>query len=146
MRVTKQSEAAKAAMGQVDHTFAPWVAELGLELLETGPQRSVLHLPEAARTQLRGGPGVGVICGQAIASVADTACVYALVGANGRFRNCTTVDMSVRYIRPLTGAATITVDLESNGRKLAVCRVSLSSEGSEKTAALATATFMYLED
>jgi len=144
--VTKATEMAIAAAEQVSHTFAPWVAELGLELVETSATQARLRMPANARTQLRGGPGVGVTCGQAVAAVADTACVLALTGANGRFRNCTTVDMSVRFIRPLIGEAEVTVDLESNGRKLAVCRVALRVAGSEKTAALATATFMYLED
>lgn len=143
----EQTPAAKEAMAQVDHTFAPWVAELGLTLLETGPKGARLVLPESTALQLRGGPGVGVICGQAAAAVADTACVYALTGANGRFRNCTTTDMSVRFARPLPGGdVDVRVDLESNGRKLAVCRVTLCAAGSEKTAVLATATFMYLED
>ncbi|MDJ0824035.1 MAG: PaaI family thioesterase [Rhodobacter sp.] len=135
------------AAALVAKTFAPWVAEIGLCLVEATPKRSRLHLPRNDRLLLRGGPGIGVLCGQAIAAVADTACVLALTGANGRFRNCTTVDMSVRFIRPLADAATdVTVDIESNGRKLAVCRVTLAAEGSTKTAALATATFMYLED
>ncbi len=137
---------AARAMAAVAHTFAPWVADLGLELVKTGPRQSRLRLPPNERLGLRGGPGAGVTCGQAIAAVADTACVLALTGANGRFRNCTTVDMSVRFIRPLSGEAEVTVDLESNGRKLAVCRVALRARGSDKTAALATATFMYLED
>ncbi len=141
-----QSTAAKTAHDQVDYTFAPWVAELGLTLVETSARQARLYLPADERVALRGGPGVGVTCGQALAAVADTACVYALTGANGRFRNCTTVDMSVRFIRPLTGAADVAVDLESNGRKLAVCRVTIRPEGSDKTAALATATFMYLEE
>ena len=143
----EQSAAAKAAMKQVDYTFAPWVADLGLRLMETGPKHALLRLPNNAAIQLRGGPGAGVVCGQAVAAVADTACVFALTGANGRFRNCTTTDMSVRFARPLPGGEVdVRVDLESNGRKLAVCRVTLTAAGSEKTAALATATFMYLED
>lgn len=144
--MTDASPEAIEAVSQVSHTFAPWVAELGLALVETSATQAVLRLPANARFELRGGPGAGVTCGQTIAAVADTACVLALTGANGRFRNCTTVDMSVRFIRPLIGDADVVVDLESNGRKLAVCRVSLRAAGSEKTAALATATFLYLED
>ena len=145
--MTTQTPEAIQAMRQVDDTFAPWVAELGLTLVETSKTQARLVLPNSEKLQLRGGPGAGVICGQAIASVADTACVFALTGANGRFRNCTTTDMSVRFVRPLMGGdVDVTVDLESNGRKLAVCRVTLCAAGSEKTAALATATFMYLEE
>ena len=97
----EQSDAAKVAMEQVDYTFAPWVAELGITLLDTAPTHAILRVPSHKATQLRGGPGAGVICGQAVAAIADTACVYALTGANGRFRNCTTTDMSVRFARPL---------------------------------------------
>ena len=136
----------ESAQALVAETFAPWVEALGLSLIAAGPDQARLRLPAAEALQLKGGPGVGVLCGQAIAAVADTACVLALTGANGRFRNCTTVDMSVRFIRPVVkSAAEVTVDIESNGRKLAVCRVTIRAEGSEKTAALATATFMYLE-
>ena len=145
--MTEQSLAAKEAMAQVDHTFAPWVADLGLTLLECSRAQAKLRLPENKALELRDGPGVGIICGQAMAAIADTACVYALTGANGRFRNCTTTDMSVRFARPLPGGdVDVRVDLESNGRKLAVCRVTLMAASSPKTAALATATFMYLED
>ncbi len=134
------------ARALVADTFAPWVERMGLELVEADATRAVLRLPVQAELQLRGGPGKGVLCGQAIAGVADTSCVLALAAANGRFRNCTTVDMSVRFIRPVPpGDADVIVDLESNGRTLAVCRVTIRAAGSEKTAALATATFMYLE-
>lgn len=135
------------AAALLDEVFAPWVAEMGLELVEGGPARAVLRLPRSERLQLKGGPGTGVLCGQAVAAVADTSCVLALSAANGRFRSCTTVDMSVRFIRPVPdGAADVVVDIESNGRTLAVCRVAVRAEGSAKTAALATATFMYLEE
>ena len=141
------SEAAAQATEQVADSFAPWVASLGLVMTDVTERQAKLVLPVNEAIQLRGGPGKGVICGQAIAAVADTACVLSLTGANGRFRNCTTTDMSVRFARPLMGGdVDVTVDLESNGRKLAVCRVTLRAAGSEKTAALATATFMYLED
>lgn len=143
----EQTEAAKAAHSHVDATFAPWVAELSLTLIDTGPKQARLVLPKAHRIELRGGPGAGLICGQAAAAVADTACVYALTGANGRFRKCTTTDMSIRYVRPLPGGPVdVIVDLEANGRSLAVCRVTLRAAGSDKTAVLATATFMYLEE
>ena len=143
----QQSDAATAAHEQVDYTFAPWVAGLGVTLLETSKSQATLRVPESDELKLRGGPGAGLVCGQAAAAIADTACVYALTGANGRFRNCTTTDMSVRFARPLPGGEVdVTVDIESNGRSLAVCRVTIRVAGSEKTAVLATATFMYLED
>lgn len=127
--------------------FAPWVQAQGLTPTSFGPVQATFVLPPNDETALLGGPGKGLMCGQAIASAADTAVVLALSGANGRFRNCTTVDLTVNFMRPLPmGRTTVTVDIESNGRKMAVARVRFHAEGAAKPAALATATFMYLED
>lgn len=127
--------------------FAPWVLAQNLTPVSFSKSQAVFTLPANDDLALRGGPGAGLICGQAIASAADTATVIALAGANGRFRNCTTVDLSVNFLRPLPmGSTNITVNIESNGRKLATCRLVIQSDQSPKPAALATATFMYLED
>ncbi len=127
--------------------FAPWVLQQNLTPTSFSKTQATFSLPANDSLALRGGPGAGLICGQAIAAAADTATVIALAGANGRFRNCTTVDLSVNYLRPLPmGDTNVTVDIESNGRKLATCRLTIQSKGASKPAALATATFMYLED
>lgn len=133
------------ATALLNSIFAPWVREMGLQPVAFGPERAEFRLPANGVLNLRGGPGDGLLCGQAVAAAADTACVLALAGASGGFRNCTTVEMSVNYLRPLKGNVEIMVDIESNGRKLAVCRVGFRAAGGGKTAALATATFMYLE-
>lgn len=127
--------------------FAPWVLAQNLTPTSFSKSTATFTLPANDDLALRGGPGAGLICGQAIAAAADTATVIALAGANGRFRNCTTVDLSINYLRPLPmGDTNIIVAIESNGRKLATCRLTIQSESNPKPAALATATFMYLED
>lgn len=125
--------------------FAPWVAAMGLEATALGPAEAAFVLPASDRLALRGGPGAGVICGQALAALADTASVLALAGANGRFRSCTTVEMSVNYLRPATGDLRIRVAIPRNGRQLATCQVQIREAAQDKPAALATLTFMYLE-
>ena len=90
---------------------------------------------------------VGLICGQAIAAAADTSVVVALSGANGRFRNCTTVDMTTHFMRPLMlGDVEATVEAVSNGRRMAVTRVEFRAPSQTKIAATATCAFAYLED
>ncbi|MEM6618752.1 MAG: acyl-CoA thioesterase domain-containing protein [Pseudomonadota bacterium] len=131
--------------------FAPWVQALGLRPVTLGTGAAKFLLPGNPELALRTGDieadNSGVICGQAIAAAADTAVVLALSGANGRFRKCTTVDLSLNYLRPLPVADTdVAVEIVSNGRKLAVARVVLSTAGTAKPAALGTATFLYLED
>lgn len=126
--------------------FAPWVVDIGLRADDLGPDRARFTVPENPALALRGGPGSGVICGQALAAIADSVSVLALAGANGRFRNCTTTDMSVSYLRPATGALEIEVSVPRNGRQLASCQVTIRAAGHSKPAALATATFMYIGD
>jgi acyl-coenzyme A thioesterase PaaI-like protein len=89
----------------------------------------------------------GVICGQATASAADTCSVVALAALNGRFRICTTVDLTTHFIRPLKpGPVEIRVDVLSNGKRMAYTRVEMRAKGEAKVAVTATSAFAYLED
>ncbi|MEL6236789.1 MAG: PaaI family thioesterase [Pseudomonadota bacterium] len=133
------------AMALLAEMFAPFVARMGLRADALGREEARFSLPENPDLALRGGPGAGVICGQALAAIADSVSVLALAGANGRFRNCTTTDMAISYLRPAKGALRIEVAIPRNGRQLASCQVTIWSEGHAKPAVLATATFMYLE-
>jgi acyl-coenzyme A thioesterase PaaI-like protein len=131
----------------LQNAFAYWVLAQNLTPVAFSKTQAKFVLPENDDLALRGGPGAGFVCGQAIAAAADTAVVIALAGANGRFRNCTTIDLATNFLRPLPmGDTLLVVDIESNGRKLAVCRIAFYGAGSDKPAALSTATFMYLED
>ncbi|MEM9048541.1 MAG: PaaI family thioesterase [Pseudomonadota bacterium] len=143
MSQTEFGPAEAAAL--LDTMFAPWVAEMGIRALQLGSNSAAFRLPENRALALRGGPGPGVICGQALAAIADSVSVLALAGANGRFRNCTTTDLSLSYLRPAMGALEIDVAIPRNGRQLASCQVNIRSVGQDKPAVLAMATFMYLE-
>jgi len=127
--------------------FAPWIQALGiapLSLSETGAQ---FHLPENAALVRGGGDGPKIVCGQAVAAVADTASVLTLCGLNGRFRNCTTVDLTTHFMRPMPlGGIDVFVEALSNGRRMATTRAEFRSAGNPKLAATATLAFAYLED
>ena len=131
----------------LDQIFAPWVQALDLqvsELTETGGQ---FLLPESQALVRGGGDGPKVVCGQALAAAADTLSVLALSHLNGRFRNCTTVDMTTHFMRPLLlGNVEAHVEAVSNGRRMAVTRVEFRAPGQTKIAATATCAFAYLED
>jgi uncharacterized protein (TIGR00369 family) len=127
--------------------FAPWVQDLALRPVCATPQGARFVLPQATRLARGGGDGPGVVCGQALASAADTASVVALASLNGRFRNCTTVDLTVHFLRPLlVGDVEVDVSALSNGRRMATTRVEFRAAGAEKLAATATCAFVYLED
>ncbi len=127
----------------MNRIFAPWILELGLEPLSFDANGSDFRLPENPALVHAG----NVVCGQAIASAADSAIVITLAAINGRFRMCTTVDFSTHFIRPIPpGAADIRVDVLSSGKRMAYCRVEFRSAGSDKLAATVTSAFAYLED
>jgi acyl-coenzyme A thioesterase PaaI-like protein len=73
--------------------------------------------------------------------------VLALSVLNGRFRNCTTVDLTTHFLRPMMlGDVEVTIEAMSNGRRMAVTRSEFRSAGSAKLGATATCAFAYLED
>ena len=123
--------------------FAPWIVELGLEPVGFDAGGGDFLLPENPSLVHVG----GVICGQATASAADTCSVVALAALNGRFRICTTVDLTTHFIRPLKpGPVDIRVDVLSNGKRMAYTRVEMRAKGEAKVAVTATSAFAYLED
>ncbi len=123
--------------------FAPWIVELGLKPIRFDASGGDFMLPENPRLVHVG----GVICGQATASAADTASVVTLAALNGRFRICTTVDLTTHFIRPLKpGDVEIRVDVLSNGKRMAYTRVEMRARAESRAAVSATSAFAYLED
>lgn len=131
---------AKALMQKI---FAPWIVDLGIEPLGFDATGGNFRLAENPRLVHAG----NVVCGQAIASAADSAIVITLAAINGGFRMCTTVDFTTHFIRPIPpGASDMRVEVLSSGKRMAYCRVDFHAAGSEKLAATVTSTFAYLED
>lgn len=129
-----------------DAAFAPWVKALGLAPVEIGDPVCRFRLPGSADLTRGGGPGGGVVCGQAVGAAADTACVLALAGVNGALRPCTTVDLTAHFLRPLPeGEVEIEVRILSNGRRMATARAEFRAAGSAKLAATVTCAFAWLD-
>jgi len=123
--------------------FAPWVGELNLKAIAFDATGGDFLLPANPRI-VHGG---GVICGQATASAADTVAVMALSALNGRFRLCTTVDLTTHFVRPLKpGDVQIRVDVISNGKRMAYVRIEMSAAGDSRIAVTASGAFAYIED
>lgn len=123
--------------------FAPWVVDLGLKPLGFDDNGGRFVLPANDRLVHVG----GVVCGQATGAAADTCAVVTLAAVNGRFRYCSTVDLTVKYMRPLPpGDAEIRVTVLSNGKRMAYVQADVAAGGSGKTAVTVLMTFAYLED
>ena len=125
--------------------FAPWVKALKIRIETVDGLKSTFRLP-MSQDLVRGG-GTPVLSGQAISAATDTVTVLALMSANGRYRNCTTVDMTVHFMRPIVDADVIfEAEVLSNGRRMATTRITGRADGAAKPAISATLAFAYLED
>ena len=133
------------AQNFLDDVFAPWIKAMGLKVdavMETGLKMRLPQNPDLTRG---GGPGGGVVCGQAIAAAADTGSVVTLGALNGQFRPCTTVDLTTHFMRPLPeGDVEIEITALSNGRRMATTRAEFRAPGG-KIAATTTCSFAYLD-
>src|SRR5919107_5810680 len=78
--------------------FAPWIRALRLSIEAIESDGAVLRMPfstDLCRDN-------GVICGQALMSLADTAMVFAVSAAAGAYRPMTTVDQTMHFLRPVS--------------------------------------------
>ena len=121
--------------------FAPMIQNLAIEPLTVTPTGATFEVPENIDI-VRGG---GIVCGQAIASIADTVAVLALYAHNAPPREMTTVDMTTHFMRPLmAGMLDVEATIVSNGRRMATVRVEVRQQGKEKVAATTTCAYVYL--
>jgi uncharacterized protein (TIGR00369 family) len=128
------AEAANAVLAQ---NFAPWVLASGIKVEAIGSQSARLRLPFSAELCRTG----GMLCGQALITGADTAMVIALAAASGAFRPCTTVDLTISYMRPIAKVdALLEAKLMRLGKSLAFCVCEVGEAGG-KPAAFSTGTY-----
>lgn len=121
--------------------FAPWVLALGVQVEATGADSVALRIPFSEQLCRVG----GIMCGQALLTGADTAMVLALASASGGFKPCTTVDLTINYMRPITKAdAVLEATVMRLGKTLAFCTCEVSESGSTKPAAFSTGTYAIL--
>lgn len=136
------TDAAQTLLGEV---FAPWIQALKIQATEIRADGASFVMPGNPDLSRGGGEGGGVVCGQAVSAAADTTSVVALAAVAGRFRPCTTVDLTTHFMRPLPeGDVEITVHVLSNGRRMATTRAELRAPGG-KLAATATCAFAFLD-
>ncbi|MEU7019119.1 PaaI family thioesterase [Streptomyces sp. NPDC048717] len=123
--------------------FAPWVLELGLSVdsLDADGQGAVLRLPWSKRLAREGGG----LSGQALMAAADTATVIAVSAARGGFVPMTTVQQSITFQRPVTGAdVLVRARLTKTGKRMAFADITLCAEATDEIAAHATAVYALL--
>ena len=133
--------------------FAPWVQDLKLSIaaLETAPPPgatadwqpgAILRMPFSERLCRHG----GIICGQALMALADTAMVIAILAANRGFRPMTTVDQTTHFMRAATSSDVLAdARVVRLGRTMSFGRVTLSSAAdNNKPVAMVASAFAML--
>jgi uncharacterized protein (TIGR00369 family) len=128
--------------------FAPWVQDLSLSVssIQCEPPAgagdwhpgAVLRMPFSQRLCRDG----GIVCGQALMALADTAMVIAILAANRGYRPMTTVDQTTHFMRPVTNSDVIAdARVVRLGRTMGFGRITLSSSSENKPVAMVSSAF-----
>jgi uncharacterized protein (TIGR00369 family) len=132
--------------------FAPWVQDLGLSISEIHDTRppdaaadwqpgAVLRMAFSERLCRHG----GIVCGQALMALADTAMVIAILAANRGYRPMTTVDQTTHFMRAVASADVLAdARVVRLGRTMSFGRVTLSSATDNKPVAMVSSAFAML--
>ncbi len=131
----------QAAERLLAEVFAPWVRDLGLSVERVEADAAVLRMRFSARLCRDN----GVVCGQALMSLADTAMVFAVSAACGAYRPMTTVDQTMHFLRPVMTDALAEARVLRLGRSMAFGRITISTEGDSSPAAAAQTAYALLD-
>ena len=127
----------EAAQAALEENFAPWVLDLGLEVLETSPTHVMTRMPLTDRLARVG----GIVSGQALMAMADTTMILAGSAARGAFTPFATTNLDTQFLRPGTGSAILCrAEVVRQGKALTFMRAEMSAEDTGKLTATATST------
>jgi uncharacterized protein (TIGR00369 family) len=126
------------ADGWIEDYFAPWVRALAPRVERMACTGAVLSMPVTDEIARVG----GIVSGQALATLADTAMVIACAGHFREFRPVATTNLDLQFLRPASGERIeCTATVVRAGKALIFTRAVLTAEPSGKEVATATATF-----
>ena len=124
--------------------FAAWVQELQLSVEQlhgtdaTGGAGALLRMKFSDRICRVG----GTVCGQALMSLADTAMVFAVCAAAGRYRPMTTVDQTTHFLRPAMNSDILAdARIVRLGRTMAFGQVMLTTAADLKPVAMVSIAY-----
>ncbi len=104
-----------------DH-FAVWVRALDLTVETVSEQGAVLRMRFHDDLCRQG----GIVSGQALSALADTAMVFAIASASGGYRPMATIDLHTTFMRAVANADVIAeAQVQRLGRTMAFVRVAM---------------------
>jgi len=126
------------AQEMLEANFAPWVLALDLTVRDIDAAHAMVRMPLADHLARVG----GIVCGQALAALADTSMVLAAIAHRGAFGPLATTNLDTQFLRPGSGTAILCrAEVVRAGRALIFARATMTEETSAKAVATATATF-----
>ena len=139
---------ARRILGEV---FAPWVQDLNLSVeriehvqpadMPDWQPNALLRMAFSERLCRSG----GVVCGQALMALADTAMVIANLAANRGYRPMTTVDQTTHFMRAVSSSDVLAdARVVRLGRTMSFGRVTLLSAADNKQVAMVSSAFAML--
>jgi uncharacterized protein (TIGR00369 family) len=141
----------QAAGRLLTEVFAHWVQELGLlvELVEAGrppgaqpdwQPGAVLRLPFSQRICRDG----GVVCGQALTALADTAMTIACAAAWNGYRPMAPIDQTMHFLRPVNFDVIADARVVRIGRATSFGRVMLYSAVDKRPVGMVASAYAML--
>jgi len=129
------------AEAMLESVFAPWVQALDLSIEHLDKEGAILRMRFSEKLCRDN----GVICGQALMSLADTAMVFAVSSAGGAYRPMTTVDQTMHFLRPAANADVLAeAKVVRLGRTMAFGSVTLTADGDTRPVAMAQLAYALL--
>jgi uncharacterized protein (TIGR00369 family) len=123
--------------------FAPWVQDLGLSVESIDADAATLRMRFSDKLCRDN----GVVCGQALMSLADTSMVFAISAAAGGYLSMTTVDQTIHFLKPaLRSDLLAQARVVRLGRTMAFGNVSIVAESDAKPVALAQTAYAIIRD
>ena len=123
----------------LEQNFAPWVLALQPRVIEIGADGATLDIPVTDDIARIG----GMVCGQALAALADTAMVFACAGALGAFTPVATTNLETRFLRAAKGdTIRCAARILKPGRSLLFAEALLTALPEGKLVCAASATYL----
>ncbi len=126
------------AQSLLAENFAPWVQALDITVERIDAEGAALGIPVTDDIARVG----GIVCGQALATLADTSMVFAAAGHLGVFTPVATTNLETRFLTAARGTRVLCeAQVIRAGRALLFAEARLSAQPSGKPVAAASATF-----
>jgi len=126
------------AQATIEENFAPWVQSLRPKVTEITDLEVIVEIPVEPAIARVG----GIVCGQALATLADTSMVLACAQFMGGFQPIATTNLETRFLAAAKGdAVRCTARVIKGGRSMLFAEARLIRLPDGKDVAAASATF-----